>query len=634
MEEFKKLPIAIKKADLPIGCSKKIFSYEYYKLLIESNRKRLRTAFEKRNSLVNLEFLEILHEKTRLNGALDIRKLLTDSNRTGFFDYSDRLSCSETHTRGYTYIVSLDKGLTATEKLLILKKDIFEALLYLEKSSSPLEKFAISDYIKNALLTILNALLSQEKIGKFDFGNEEYQNVRTRLIDATMTAVEFHYQFFFKTDDSICFEKNFREELFQLIGYLEKKSAKRYGRIEGSALSRPEASHPLVIFYSSMKLLFFCPNIETIIGLPSGGTELALVTGLNYKRYYGFCPEIILFPLSLHSAKDVYGEQAVLNFDKIKTFWEKHKTSLSERTVLVCDDNSSTGKTLQYLLDSVEQYLQKGKIIFSVAEADIIRTLIDRNNPKRKYIANPMLFEHSVSVLPVSSYIQPKSDLKEIQERREIIRYHRQKLKTAKSKVDEIYHEIFISAAEENTADVIEKIDKKFILDNFHGTKLSNFYATPIELKNVQYPSVEHAYQHQKFSEEALEASAPSIHDEIVEAMRARGYGAAIIDVRSLFTDPTFNAGNIKIVADILRKHGLGRSDWARLRVKTMIELLLCKFSKSEMRQALVSTGHHYLIEGNDWNDFLWGFCRGHGKNLMGRILMNLRERYRNDIEF
>lgn len=79
---------------------------------------------------------------------------------------------------------------------------------------------------------------------------------------------------------------------------------------------------------------------------------------------------------------------------------------------------------------------------------------------------------------------------------------------------------------------------------------------------------MEHAYQRQKFTSETLEAVDGDTLEELQEVMRLRGFGAPIQQLNKLFTDDRFNAGNIKIVADVLRKHGYGKEGWADLRVK------------------------------------------------------------------
>ena len=47
----------------------------------------------------------------------------------------------------------------------------------------------------------------------------------------------------------------------------------------------------------------------------------------------------------------------------------------------------------------------------------------------------------------------------------------------------------------------------------------------------------------------------------------------------------------------------------------------------------LVETGTEELVEGNDWGDTYWGVCKGTGKNMLGKILMEVREELKKNTE-
>lgn len=72
------------------------------------------------------------------------------------------------------------------------------------------------------------------------------------------------------------------------------------------------------------------------------------------------------------------------------------------------------------------------------------------------------------------------------------------------------------------------------------------------------------------------------------------------------------------------------RPGWERLRVKVMRSLLRAKFSRPDLREALLATGDAGLVEGNTWGDRFWGQCPlGVGENMLGRLLMELRDALR-----
>lgn len=46
-----------------------------------------------------------------------------------------------------------------------------------------------------------------------------------------------------------------------------------------------------------------------------------------------------------------------------------------------------------------------------------------------------------------------------------------------------------------------------------------------------------------------------------------------------------------------------------------------------DLRDALIATGDAVLEEGNSWGDIYWGKVNGRGTNMLGQILMDIREK-------
>lgn len=69
------------------------------------------------------------------------------------------------------------------------------------------------------------------------------------------------------------------------------------------------------------------------------------------------------------------------------------------------------------------------------------------------------------------------------------------------------------------------------------------------------------------------------------------------------------------------------RPDWDKIRVDRMLAIVEAKFKQNpELMERLIATGDAELIEGNTWNDTFWGVCRGKGRNILGKILMIVRD--------
>ena len=59
-----------------------------------------------------------------------------------------------------------------------------------------------------------------------------------------------------------------------------------------------------------------------------------------------------------------------------------------------------------------------------------------------------------------------------------------------------------------------------------------------------------------------------------------------------------------------------------------MYEICFDKFNRNkELGKLLILTGDKYLEETNHWKDRTWGVCNGIGKNWLGIILMDIREK-------
>ena len=75
------------------------------------------------------------------------------------------------------------------------------------------------------------------------------------------------------------------------------------------------------------------------------------------------------------------------------------------------------------------------------------------------------------------------------------------------------------------------------------------------------------------------------------------------------------------------------RSDWDEVKDGIMKQIVEAKFRQNpDLVEHLLATGDEELIEGTWWNDRYWGIDlrTGIGENVLGRILMQVREKLRN----
>jgi ribA/ribD-fused uncharacterized protein len=123
---------------------------------------------------------------------------------------------------------------------------------------------------------------------------------------------------------------------------------------------------------------------------------------------------------------------------------------------------------------------------------------------------------------------------------------------------------------------------------------LSNFYDSVIFFDGKKFQTVEHAYQAYK-----------TLNLEEFECIR--------------------NAKTPGEAKKLGRKATI-RNDWDEVKVSFMKKFLIKKFENPFFSALLLATDDAQLIEENYWNDTFWGVCRGKGKNMLGILLMEIRE--------
>jgi len=138
-----------------------------------------------------------------------------------------------------------------------------------------------------------------------------------------------------------------------------------------------------------------------------------------------------------------------------------------------------------------------------------------------------------------------------------------------------------------------------YSVDDEYG-EFSNFAPFSIVLNKKKWPTSEHFFQAQKFIEPKDQEQIRRANSPLLAARLGRD-----------------------------RKKKL-RKDWEAVKISIMRQALLAKFTQhEELRQLLLSTGNAALVEHTE-NDDYWGDGGdGTGKNMLGRLLVEIRGRLR-----
>lgn len=135
---------------------------------------------------------------------------------------------------------------------------------------------------------------------------------------------------------------------------------------------------------------------------------------------------------------------------------------------------------------------------------------------------------------------------------------------------------------------------------------LSNFYPCTIEYGEGRgiYKSSEHLYQSQKVS--------------------------GVANRMKVITAST--PAKAKQLANTLPRV----PDWGQRKIRAMKRALWYKFKQPRLRKWLLATGDAELVEMVYWCDHFWGVCHcthchGKGENNLGKLLMKLRQKLRDE---
>ena len=131
----------------------------------------------------------------------------------------------------------------------------------------------------------------------------------------------------------------------------------------------------------------------------------------------------------------------------------------------------------------------------------------------------------------------------------------------------------------------------------------SNFSPHPIELQGKMWPTTEHYFQAQKFPGSKYEEEIRLAESPMDAACKGR-----------------------------CRDYPL-RGDWEKVKDDIMLEAVLCKFrTHDDIKEILLSTGNENIVEKTT-RDYYWGCgTKGTGKNMLGIILMKVREMLKDEI--
>lgn len=162
--------------------------------------------------------------------------------------------------------------------------------------------------------------------------------------------------------------------------------------------------------------------------------------------------------------------------------------------------------------------------------------------------------------------------------------------------------------------------------------EFSNFHNAPFELHGKKWKTTEHYFQAAKFADgypanveyiELIRAcNTPGKCFTLARQKKKGGFaGKYTIDPKNKTDTRTLNQ-----IIDEYATRAIIRKDWEQVKIDIMKECLLAKFTQNaKLKQLLLSTGESTIVEDSPRDDF-WGIGKHKtGKNMLGKLLMEVR---------
>jgi N-glycosidase YbiA len=141
--------------------------------------------------------------------------------------------------------------------------------------------------------------------------------------------------------------------------------------------------------------------------------------------------------------------------------------------------------------------------------------------------------------------------------------------------------------------------------------EFSNFHQRAVSFDGDWYRTNEHAFQ-------AMKTLDPAERSQI---RQAKSPGQA-----KRLGGPASKGGIVTL-----------RADWEQVKQGIMLDLCRQKFGRPPLSNVLLATNDEQIVEANTWHDNIWGDCTCSGcadkpgQNLLGKILMQIREELKTD---
>lgn len=256
--------------------------------------------------------------------------------------------------------------------------DGFEALSLSAPEEATREGYlsylATLDYVKNHSLLMFSALTHPERSGVYS-QKDDYIKAKAFFLQLAEQTTEAFYKTLLG-----------HKVEFEPLGTMETQcKIIDYGKTVASsirdlnAVKIQEVDHPLVIGLFAHQNAIQFPKTDAIVALPLGGLQPALATKLAFQLTQGTKPQVLVVPLSTHNGSEHHAKH--LTTEQISERFLND--DVAGKRVLIAEDNSNTGRTLQIICSACQQAGALA-VVPSLVEADPRRVIEKAKQAERR----------------------------------------------------------------------------------------------------------------------------------------------------------------------------------------------------------------------------------------------------------
>lgn len=166
----------------------------------------------------------------------------------------------------------------------------------------------------------------------------------------------------------------------------------------------PENDNALNIAARANYLCLQYPDATTLVGVTSGGAELARVSRLLYRQLHGKDMHIINYPISVHNGLNMWSKDRDIHVNQDITDTIVGLEAVRGQEVVVCEDNSNSGQTLDRVVGRVRAQ-GATKVNFAVVEIDPTRVIM--HHVQQKAGGKHDIGQVTEQDRPVANYFHP-----------------------------------------------------------------------------------------------------------------------------------------------------------------------------------------------------------------------------------